>query len=65
MKDQVSVMVQELDRRITLLENHAGPSHTVQENQYQELLQAVARIVNQALLRELKDLREYAKQDLR
>ena len=60
-RDPLTAMEAEIDSRISRLENH-GDDPIDQKNQYAALTQAVSRIINQALLGELKDLKSYLKE---
>lgn len=51
-------VLERLDRRIAILQNHQGPTEKIYDNEYAELMDAVARVVGTALLKELTDLRQ-------
>lgn len=51
-------VLQKIDHRIQTLKEHGGPTEKVYDNQYAELMDAVARIVGVALLKELEDVRK-------
>ncbi|MBQ6819574.1 MAG: hypothetical protein IJP35_08240 [Clostridia bacterium] len=55
-------IMDELDRRIATLKKHGGPTEKTYDNQYAELMDAVARIVGVALLKELEDVRHIVAQ---
>ncbi|MBC8569537.1 hypothetical protein [Zongyangia hominis] len=53
-------MIKELDNRIKKLENHQHDDDYRQENPYDNVRQAVSFVINDALLMELKDLKDFA-----
>lgn len=55
-----SEMIKELESRIKKLENHQDDDDYRKENPYDNVRQAVSFVINDALLTELKDLKDFA-----
>ncbi len=58
-KDFKQEMIQELDRRIHLLEEHQGGQIIVTGNQYEELNQALSKVIGAPLIGELQSIKEF------
>ena len=52
-------LLEEIDRRISLLEAHKGDQILATGNPYQELNQALSKIIGVPLVKELASIREY------
>lgn len=52
-------IMEEIDRRIHLLEDHQGAEIIVTGNQYEELNQALSKVIGAPLIGELKSLKDY------
>ena len=52
-------VLDELDRRITLLKEHQGDEITVTGNQYEELNQALSKVIGAPLTGELESMKEF------
>ncbi|HHV32368.1 hypothetical protein [Caproiciproducens sp. LBM24188] len=55
-KEEIS---REIDRRIHLLKEHQGAEIIVTGNQYEELNQALSKVIGAPLIGELQSLKEY------
>ncbi len=55
-------VISEIDRRITQLEQHRYDEVIVTGNQYEELNQALAKVIGVPLLKELSSLKSYVEQ---
>ena len=52
-------VIQELDRRIQLLEEHQEDQIIVSGNQYEELNQALSKVIGTPLIGELQSIRKF------
>ncbi len=52
-------VLQELDTRIQRLESHQSDRITITGNQYEELNQALSKVIGVPLMEELRDLKAY------
>lgn len=55
-------VISEIDRRITQLQQHRHDEVIVTGNQYEELNQALAKVIGVPLLKELSSLKSYVEQ---
>lgn len=58
-KDIKKEIIQELDRRIHLLEEHRDDKIIVTGNQYEELNQALSKVIGTPLMGELQSIKEF------
>ncbi len=58
-KDIKNEILQELDRRIQLLEEHRDENIIVTGNQYGELNQALSKVIGTPLIGELQSIKEF------
>lgn len=55
-------ILEELDSRILRLENHKDDYKPSHDNQFEEMNHAVSKVIGQALLKEIKSIREFVEE---